>query len=51
MHMLRRGKKMTRMQMKMMLINMTVTSIDLILKVMAMKVLRIKTFANGKILN
>ena len=39
---------MTRMQMKMMLTNMTVT---LILKVMATKVLRIKTFAIGKILN
>ena len=48
MQMLRRRKVMTRMQMKMMLTNMTVT---LILKVMATKVLRIKTFAIGKISN
>ena len=44
---------MTRMQMKMMLTNMTMT---LILKVMAMKlnvtkVLRVKTYAIGKISN
>ena len=41
-------KKMTRMYMKMMLTNMTKTSI---LKVMAKKVLRVKMFAIGKILN
>ena len=48
MQMLRRSKKMTRMQVKMMLTNMTMT---LILKVMATKVLRVKTFAIGKISN
>ena len=41
------GEK-TRMHMKMMLTNMTMTSI---LKVMAMKVLRVKTFVIGKISN
>ena len=46
--MLRRRKKMTRMHMKMMLTNMTMTSI---LKVMATRVLRVKTFAIGKISN
>ena len=46
--MLRRRKKMTRMHMKMMLTNMTMM---LILKVMATKVLRVKFFAVGKILN
>ena len=39
---------MTRMQMKMMLTNMTMTSI---LKVMATKVLRMKTFLIEKISN
>ena len=47
MQMLRR-KKVTRMQMKMMLTNMTMMAT---LKVIATKVLRVKTFAIGKISN
>ena len=48
MQMLMRRKKMTRMHMKMMLTNHDMT---MILKVMATKVLRVKTFAIGKISN
>ena len=48
--MLRLRKKMTRMQMKMMLSNMSIT-VTSILKVMSTIVLSFKTFAIGKILS